>query len=269
MSTSLLGLEGKAFLILGGGQGMGEASAHFLARAGADVALADLEASRAEAVAESARGLGRRAVPVVGDVLDDTQIARIVAEAAAGLGRLDGMVAIVGAAHFQSLFDMTAETWDHEFRRNLRYVFLSAREVAQTLIRAARPGALVAIASVDGLQGSPLHAAYGAAKAGLINLVQSMAVEWAPHGIRVNAIAPGHIVTPRLYDTPARQEWYRTSLIPAGRRGSTDDIGKAVTFLLSDLAAYVTGITLPVDGGLLAANRVNSGMMFRNTSRDG
>jgi len=125
---------------------------------------------------------------------------------------------------------------------------------------------MVCIASVDGMQGSPMHAAYGAAKAGLINLVQSMAVEWAEHAIRVNAIAPGHIVTPRLYDTPARVEWYRESLIPAKQRGTTDDIGKAALFLLSDLASYITGVTLPVDGGLMSANRVHSGPMMRNTA---
>ena len=81
-----------------------------------------------------------------------------------------------------------------------------------------------------------------------------MAVEWAPHRIRVNAIAPGHIVTPRLYDTPQRAEGYADSLIPLRRRGTTDDIGKAALFLLSDLASYVNGTTLDVDGGLLAAN---------------
>jgi 3-oxoacyl-[acyl-carrier protein] reductase len=269
MPASLLGLEGKAIVVIGGGQGMGESTARFLARAGADVAIVDMVGERAENVAKSVQHLGRRGVAVVGDVLDDKQVERVVAEAEQKLGGLDGMVAIVGAAAFESLFEMTPETWDFEFSRNLRYVFMAGRAVAASMVKRGVPGAIVAIASVDGMQGSPMHAAYGAAKAGLINLVQSMAVEWAEHAIRVNAIAPGHIVTPRLYDTPARVDWYRDSLIPMKQRGTTDDIGRAALFLLSDLARYVSGVTLPVDGGLMAANRANAGPMFRNTAGRG
>ncbi len=266
MPASLLGLDGKAIMVIGGGQGMGESTACFLARAGANVAVVDVVAERAENVAKSVEHLGGKGVAIVGDVLDDTQAERIVGEAEAKLDGLDGAVFIVGAAFFESIFEMKPENWDFEFARNLRYVFIAGRAVAASMVRRGVPGALVAIASVDGMQGSWMHAAYGAAKAGLINLVQSMAAEWAEHAIRVNAIAPGHIVTPRLYDTPARVEWYRDSLIPMKQRGSTDDIGKAALFLLSDLASYVTGVTLPVDGGLMAANRVNSGPMFRNTA---
>ena len=266
MPNSLLGVEGKSFMVIGGGQGMGESPARYLAMAGANVAIVDLVAERAENVAQSVQHLGRRGVAIVGNVLDDSQVDRIVAEAEEKLGALDGMVAIVGAAAFESIIEMKPETWDFEFVRNLRYVFTAGRAVAANMIQRGVPGAIVCIASVDGLQGSPMHAAYGAAKAGLINLVQSMSVEWAEHSIRVNAIAPGHIVTPRLYDTPARVEWYRTSVIPAKQRGTTDDIGKAALFLLSDLASYVTGVTLPVDGGLMAANRVNAGTTFRNTT---
>ncbi len=266
MPASLLGMDGKAIMVIGGGQGMGESTACFLARAGANVAVVDVVTERAENVAKSVEHLGRRGVAITGDVLDDTQVDRIVAEAEERLGGLDGAVFIVGAAFFESIFEMKPQTWDLEFARNLRYVFVAGRAVAASMVRRGVPGALVAIASVDGMQGSWMHAAYGAAKAGLINLVQSMAAEWAEHAIRVNAIAPGHIVTPRLYDTPARVEWYRNSLIPMKQRGSTDDIGKAALFLLSDLASYVTGVTLPVDGGLMAANRVNSGPMFRNTA---
>ena len=265
MPISLLGMTGKSIMVIGGGQGMGESTARFLAQAGADVALVDVVAERAESVTKSVQHLGRKGVAVMGDVLDDAQVDRIVAEAEEKLGGLDGMVAIVGAAAVESIFEMRVDTWDFEFARNLRYVFTAGRAVAQSKVRRGVPGAIVCIASVDGMQGAPMHAAYGAAKAGLINLVQSMAVEWAEHSIRVNAIAPGHIVTPRLYDTPARVEWYRDSLIPLKQRGTTDDIGKVALFLLSDLASYITGVTLPVDGGLMSANRVHSGPIFRNT----
>ena len=206
--ATFFGLSGKKALIIGGGQGMGESSARCLARAGCDVALVDLLPERAERVGQDIAAIGRQAFTIVGDVLDDGQITRIVAEAEAKLGGLDVMVSIVGAATWGSLLETTGVVWDQQMQLNLRYFFLVAKEVAQSLIRRGQGGAIVGIASVDGQRASPMRGAYGAAKAGLISLVQTMAVEWAPHHIRVNAIAPGHIVTPRLYDTPQRVEGY-------------------------------------------------------------
>ncbi len=262
--VSLFGLTGKKVLIIGGGQGMGEASAKFLSRAGCDVALVDLVAERAETVAAMVTANGRQAHVIVGDVLDDAQIPRIVAEAEQKLGGIDLMVSIVGAAAWGSLMDTTAAVWDQQMGLNLRYFFLVAQATAASMMQRGKGGAIVGIASVDGQRASPMRGAYGAAKAGLISLVQTMAVEWAPNQIRVNAIAPGHIVTPRLYDTPQRVEAYGKSLIPLRKRGTPDDIGKAALFLLSDLAAYVNGTTLDVDGGLLAANLFPRGLPGNN-----
>jgi 3-oxoacyl-[acyl-carrier protein] reductase len=177
------------------------------------------------------------------------------------------MVSIVGQSAFGSALEMTPDTWDLDQRRNLRYFFVVAREVAAAMIRRGRGGAMVGIASVDGIQGSAYHASYGAAKAGLISLVKSLAVEWASKDIRVNAIAPGHIVTPRLYDTNERVAYYAESPIPMKRRGQPVEIAKAATFLVSDLASYVSGVTLPVDGGLLAANLINAGHVFQRPPR--
>ena len=268
MSTeaSFFGLAGKQALIVGGGQGMGEAAALLLARAGCDVALVDLIPERADAVARQIATLGRRAFTIAGDVLDDSQIPRIVAEAEASLGGLDLMVSIVGGATWGSLLDTTAEIWDQQMSLNLRYFFLIARQVARTMIGRDSGGAIVGIASVDGQRAAPMRGAYGAAKAGLISLVRTMAVEWAPHRIRVNAIAPGHIVTPRLYDTPQRADLYAASLLPMRRRGTPDDIGRAALFLASDMAGYITGTTLDVDGGLLAANLFPAGLPGDNRS---
>ena len=260
VEASLFGLSGKKALVIGGGQGIGESTAMFLAAVGCELALVDVVADRVDAVVEKTAASGARAVAVVGDVLDDAQIPILVAEAEAKLGGLDLMVSIVGGGVFGPLLDATAEVWDQQMRLNLRYFFLLAKEVALSLIRRDAPGSIVGIASVDGQRASPLRGAYGAAKAGLISLVQTMAVEWAPHNIRVNAIAPGHIVTPRLYDTPQRVEAYAASLIPMRARGTPDDIGKAALFLSSDLARYVTGATLDVDGGLLAANLFPDGL---------
>lgn len=262
--ASLFGLQGKRALVIGAGQGMGESSALFLARAGCDVGLVDLVPERAERVAASVRDLGRRAEVLIGDVLDDPQIPALIAEAERKLGGIDVMVSIVGAAVWGSLLDTTADVWDQQQRLNLRYFFLTAREVAVSMIRRGSPGAIVGIASVDGQRASPMRGAYGAAKAGLISLVQTMAVEWAPHRIRVNAVAPGHIVTPRLYDTPQRADLYANSLLPVRQRGVPDDIGKAALFLASDMARYITGTTLDVDGGLLAANLFPGGLPGHN-----
>ena len=264
--ASFFGLNGKKALIIGGGQGMGESTALFLARAGCDVALVDVVPERADAFAAKVTALGRHAVTVVGNVLDDDQIPLIVTEAEAKLGGLDLMVSIVGAAAWGSLLETTADIWDQQMHLNLRYFFLVAKLVAESLIRRDQPGAIVGIASVDGQRASPMRGVYGAAKAGLISLVQTMAVEWAPHRIRVNAIAPGHIVTPRLYDTPQRVDAYAASLIPVRARGTTDDIGKAALFLASDMARYITGTTLDVDGGLLAANLFPRGLPGNNQS---
>ncbi|MDR3529464.1 MAG: SDR family oxidoreductase [Rhodopila sp.] len=262
--ATFFGLTGKKALIIGGGQGMGESTALLLARAGCDVALVDLVPERADAVGQQVAATGRQAFTVAGNVLDDDQIPLIVAEAEAKLGGLDVMVSIVGAAVWGSLLETTADIWDEQMRLNLRYFFLVAKEVAQSMIRRDQPGAIVGIASVDGQRASPMRGVYGAAKAGLISLVQTMAVEWAPHRIRVNAIAPGHIVTPRLYDTPQRVDAYAASLIPMRARGHTDDIGKAALFLASDMARYITGTTVDVDGGLLAANLFPRGLPGNN-----
>ena len=266
--ASLFGLAGKKAMVIGGGQGMGESTSRFLARVGCDVAVIDVERERAERVAGVVVGLGCRGVPIIGDVLDDAKIPEIVASAEHQLGGIDVMVSIVGAAAWGSLLDTTAAVWDQQLRLNLRYFFLCAREVAAAMIRRGEPGAMLGIASVDGQRASPMRGAYGAAKAGLISLVQTMAVEWAPHRIRVNAIAPGHIVTPRLYDTPQRVDGYAKSLIPLRHRGEVDDIGKAALFLVSDLASYITGTTLDVDGGLLSANLFPEGLPGSNQPRD-
>src|SRR4051812_4309101 len=133
--SSFFGLTGKKALIVGGGQGMGESAALFLARAGCDVALVDLVPDRADAVGAKITALGRQSITIAGDVLDDAQIPGIVADAEAKLGGLDVMVSIVGAAVWGSLLDTTAAVWDEQMRLNLRYFFLVAREVAASLIR--------------------------------------------------------------------------------------------------------------------------------------
>lgn len=250
--TSLFGLEGKRFMVLGGGQGMGEATVRLLASLGASVAVVDLEPERAERVAgEVAKG-GATALPFSVDVTDDDALVATIARVSRELGPLDGMATVIGMAGWSPIADMTLETWDADHRRNLRYFFLAAREVARSLLERQAPGAIVCVASVDGIVSAPNHAAYGAAKAGLVNLVKTMAVEWSGRGIRVNCVAPGGIVTPRIPFAGEEKERQGMALLPMQRRGTVDDIAKAAAFFLSDLSPYVTGQTLAVDGGYVA-----------------
>jgi NAD(P)-dependent dehydrogenase (short-subunit alcohol dehydrogenase family) len=268
MTSSLLGLEGKKALIVGGGRGMGESSALMLAQAGCDIAVLDSVLERAEQVAQEVRKLGRKGVPIEADILDEASVIRAVADVEAALGGLDVLVTIVGQALFKPLLDVTLEEWDYDQSRNLRYFFVTARAVAASMITRGVPGSLVCIGSVDGAVGSPMHAPYGAAKAGLMHLVKSMAAEWGRNGIRANAIAPGSITTPRLPETPQSRALMEQSVLPIGRAGTTRDIAGGVLYLASGLSEYVTGHTLFVDGGWMAANHFDPRVMAVKTSNE-
>ena len=250
----LFGLEGKRILVLGGGQGMGEATAKLLASLGAHVAVSDRESERAEAVASAITAGGGTATALSFDVLDDDALAAGVAEAQRLVGPLDGMATVIGMAGWSNLLDMEMAAWDEDQARNLRYFFLAAREVARSLIAREAPGSIVCVSSVDGMRSAPSHGSYGAAKAGLINLVRTMAAEWSPYGIRANVVAPGPIVTPRIPHRGDAEERKMMVNVPMHRRGTVEDIAKAIAFFLSDMSTYVTGQTLAVDGGSLATN---------------
>ena len=249
----VFGLKGKACAVIGGGQGIGEQVASLFARAGGDVAVIDLELARAERVAAAVSATGRRGVALTADVLTDDGPASALGRADEALDGIDVLVTIVGQAQYAAALEMTVEQWDLDHRRNLRYFFLAAQSFAAQRVRRKKPGAIVAIASVSGVQSAPQHSAYGAAKAGLVNLVKSYAIEWAPHGIRVNAVAPGTIVTPRRPDSPEQRQRLEASAIPMRRRGQPSEIANAVLFLASDLASYMTGTQIVVDGGRLLA----------------
>jgi NAD(P)-dependent dehydrogenase (short-subunit alcohol dehydrogenase family) len=250
----LLGLAGKRALVIGGGQGMGESTALRLAQAGCGVAVVDIDEGRANAVASRVAGFGVPSAAVLGNALDNAQVAGIVDRAEKQLGGLDILVTIIGQALFAPAVDVTPDQWEMEIQRNLGYVFFTSQAFARSLIKRGTPGAITCIASVSGLQSAPMHAPYGAAKQGLVNLVRSLAVEWAKHGIRVNAVAPGSILTPRMKANSNGNFTDSMGAIPFKRFGTTDEIGKATLFLCSEMASYVTGTTLPVDGGWMAAN---------------
>lgn len=252
----LFGLRGKVALILGGGMGMGQQSSNILAHMGCDVIVADIIPERAVTVAAEVRARGRRAHEAVGDMTDPTTADRVLTEAEAAMGGIDIVVSIIGEAGWFSVLETTLEDWKYDQRRNLDYFFLGAQYAARSMVNRGVAGRICAIASVDGMQASPMHGAYGAAKAGLISLVKTLAIELGPDGIRVNCVAPGMTKTPRALarrpaadiDANARQMG-----IPLGRAGEPREVAQAILFLVSDMSRYVTGVTLPVDGGWLSA----------------
>jgi 3-oxoacyl-[acyl-carrier protein] reductase len=249
-----LKLGGKAAIVLGGGQGMGEATCLALAEAGCRVVVVDRELDRAEAVCSAITARGGEAVAVTGNVLDDDELVDIIDRSWSAFGGADGLVTIVGSSDAKLLVDTSMELWDAEHQINIRYCFLAAREFATRVIARGTGGAITFVSSGSGLVSARRHAAYGAAKAGLIHLVKSMALEWGAHEIRVNSVAPGPIETPRL---PASDIWtdaIARSPMPLKRRGKVDDIANAILFLSSDMANYITGQTLSVDGGVTVGN---------------
>ncbi|MBV1918243.1 MAG: SDR family oxidoreductase [Sphingomonadaceae bacterium] len=248
----LMGLDGKRVLIVGGGQGNGEATAHVLASLGCNVAILDLELDRAEKVCKDIEAMGVSAYPISCDVLVEEQLVGAIAEVDTEFGPLDGMVCIIGMAGWAPITEMTTEVWDMDHQRNLRFFFWASRELASRVLARNGKANICALASVDGIRAAALHASYGAAKAGLIHLAKSMAAEWSSEGIRVNIVAPGAIITPRIPEGDADGEAAMSGHLPLGRRGTTMDIAKAVTFFMSDLSSYVTGQTLAVDGGYTA-----------------
>jgi len=252
MDHNVLGLAGKPALVIGGGFGMGRASALLLARAGANVALADLIEERAQAVAKEIETMGGRALAMTGDVTDMAQAQRMVDEAARFHGSLEVVINMVGLATWAELLDTEEAAWDQQMSINLRHHLYVGRAAARRMIEQGTGGRMAFVASVSGIYGAPFHGAYGAAKAGLMSLTRTMANEWGQHNIRVNAVAPDVISTPRHPGNMNREAALDEGVL-LGRMGKPEEIAGALVFLVSDLASFITGQTLIVDGGVHAA----------------
>jgi 3-oxoacyl-[acyl-carrier protein] reductase len=241
------GLEGRAALVVGGGNGIGRETSLLLAEAGARVAVADIDPERAARVANEVNG-----VAIVGDVTEPDTARQMVDAAHAQLAGLDRVANIVGLATFvEDVFAIDRDTWEHDLRINLTHHLDVSRAAARHMIDDGTGGAFALVASVSGFYGAAGHAAYGAAKAGVMSLARAMASEWGAHGIRVNCVAPDVILTPRLLASremppggpPVGEE------IVLGRWGRPEDIAGPLVFLLSELSSFMTGRTLVVDGG--------------------
>ncbi|MCX7865222.1 MAG: SDR family oxidoreductase [Novosphingobium sp.] len=247
-ANDMLGLAGKVAIVWGGGYSMGERTSRRLAEAGCAVAVVDLVPERARTVAEDLAAQGVKSIGIAADATDVASVDSALAEAEAALGPVDVMATVIGLGIWGQILDQTMEQWEEAWRINLTSFWNPARAVARSLIAHGKPGAIACVSSVSGLTAAPNHAGYGAAKAGMINLVRTMANEWGPHGIRVNAAMPGVANTLRLQMSEEQIAHFRNRL-PLGRPADPDELAKAIVFLLSDLASYVTGHNLHVDGG--------------------
>jgi 3-oxoacyl-[acyl-carrier protein] reductase len=246
-------LEGQVAAITGSGQGIGKAIALRFAREGADIGVVDVNGETAEATGQEIRRLGRRAAVVVVDVSNVHAVEAAVSDIASELGRLDVLVNNAGIEKRAPFLEITAQDWQRQLDVNLSGTFYCTQACAREMAR-RRYGRIVNLSSVAGLIGPIDLAAYGAAKAGIVGLTRGAALDLADLGITVNAIAPGPIETELMlgaWSAEALRERPQHGAI--ARFGTVDEIAHAALFLASPDSGFITGITLAVDGGAVAA----------------
>ena len=260
-AADLFGLTDAVALVTGAGAGLAKGTALQLARAGCHVAVADINDEAADATVREIVALGRQAIRIHANVLDEAEVGRMVEEVRSGLGPLKVAVNVVGSVGTPAkpFLDFTLEEWNTPITRNLTSTFICMKAEAIAMIRDRVDGRIVNFASSSGIVGAPNIAHYGAANAGVIHLTKSAAMELAPYRIRVNCVVPGTHVTERnqkmLADpaTPgSTKEFWRLAALapPLGRLGEASETGGVALFLASDLSSYMTGHSVISDGGV-------------------
>lgn len=256
-------LEGKVALVTGGAHGIGYAIARRFADEGAAVAVLALHQDSATHAADHIASRDGSAIAIAGDVCDENDVRMAVQRTVAAFGRLDIMVNNAATIAIGSLLDTTTETWDRLIAVNLRGVFLGCREAARQMVAQRSGGRIINASSGAGRRGNELIGAYAASKFGVIGLTQSLTVELAPHAITVNAYCPGHVTSTPMWQLidhelssvtgrePGSAKLAAEREAPLGRAARPEEIAAAVAFLASDEAAFITGESLLVDGGLV------------------
>jgi NAD(P)-dependent dehydrogenase (short-subunit alcohol dehydrogenase family) len=250
-------LDNRVALLLGGGGGIGVATAIAYAREGARVAVADIDKELADAAAEAVAASGGEAWASQVDALADGQADALVGEVVAKFGRLDVMHNLTSTTVLAPSVELSLDDFERVFRVTVLGQFAGARAAARHMIAAGTKGSIINMSSIGGHGGLPERAPYTASAAAIVNLTRTLAVEWAPHGIRVNAIAPAWVMTDALarYDRefPGVLDFHAIEQrIPLGRLGTPEEVAGVAVFLASDAAAFVTGTTIHADGGVLA-----------------
>lgn len=246
-------LENKVVLVTGGSRGIGAAIAIESARHGADVAIHSNRGGEvaAEVIAQI-EALGRRAIHVEGDVAEHESAAAFVNAAVEAFGRVDVFVSNAGICPFHAFLDMPPETLKRTMEVNLHGAYFMTQAAANQMVKQGNGGAIIAVSSISALVGGEYQTHYTPTKAGVHSLMQSCAIALGKHGIRCNSVLPGTILTDINKDDladPKKRE-YMEGRIPLGRLGQPEDLGGPVVFLASDMAKYVTGAALLVDGGM-------------------
>ncbi|MGH3320087.1 MAG: SDR family NAD(P)-dependent oxidoreductase [Streptosporangiaceae bacterium] len=250
---SATALEGRAAVVTGGGRGLGRSLALALADAGAAVAVAGRDAASLDTTVKEISDRGRWALAVPTDVTDGQAVERLIDTAVRELGRLDVLVNNAGVLHGADLIDTTDEQWDTVVDTNLRGTFLATRAAGRHLTRQGS-GKVINVSSNFAFIGVPRFASYCASKGAIVAFTKAMAVEWAPFGVQVNALAPGYFGTDMnagARDDPALGERI-VRQIPARRLGEPDELRGWVVLLASPASDFMTGATIVIDGGQLA-----------------
>jgi meso-butanediol dehydrogenase / (S,S)-butanediol dehydrogenase / diacetyl reductase len=245
--------QGKAYIVTGGGSGIGAATAMLLLNEGASVMAVDLNEADARKTVDAVRA-GTRALAVGADVSNEVQVDALVADAVHRFGRLDGLVNSAGIRGVGSILDTGHELWDRNMAVNLEGSFNTCQAFCRHALQAGHGGAIVNISSQAGIEAVPNRLAYVTSKHGVVGLTRGVAIEMARHGVRANAVAPGMIRTPMtdaMFEDPANVERIRKAH-PIGREGKPEEVAAVIAFLLCDESSFVTGTIIPVDGGMTA-----------------